>query len=158
MKSVLCFGSPTYCKSRFQLANANDEDNYLCLTNLHDLSDRPLDRNTHVVSIHKSPQWADRTEERNLILGVLTAGAYLLSHPRSALVYRFSFTIGLFVDNKNFLQNGSLRRAADNMRDFIHGAYFLRYNDPLPGQRIRISIYRSVYDSHLSDLPSLTSR
>lgn len=42
--------------SRFQLANPNDKNShehvhYLCLSNLHDLSDRPLDRNTHVVSI-----------------------------------------------------------------------------------------------------------
>ena len=44
--------------SRFQLADANDEDNheyeyvyYLCATNLHDLSDHSLDRNYRVVSI-----------------------------------------------------------------------------------------------------------
>ena len=118
--------------SRFQLANANDENNheyayYLCLTNLHD-------RTTHVVSIPESPRW----EYRNLILGEATAGAYVLHHPYSVLVYRFSFFIGLSVDNKNFLQDGSLRHAANYMRDFIYYVYSLHYS--LPGQRIRINI------------------
>ena len=92
--------------SRFQLADANNEDNheyvyYLCLTNLHDLSDCPLDRNTHVVSIPKSPQWQHRTEQYTLITSEATRAAYVLHHPYSVLVYRFSFVHGRSSDNEN---------------------------------------------------------
>ena len=131
--------------SRFQLADANNEDNheyvyYLCLTNLHDLLDRPLDRNTHVVSIPESPRWEDRTVKHNLITSEATRASYVLNHSYSVLVYRFSFIIRRSDDNEDYLRDGTLRRAASNMRDFIYYVYSLHYDDPLPGQRIRINI------------------
>ena len=131
--------------SRFQFADANNEDNheyvyYLCATNLHDLSDRPLDRNTHVVSIPESPRWQDRTEQHTLITSESTRAAYVLHHPYSVLVYRFSFVHGRSSDNESYLRDGTLRRAAGNMRDFMYYVYSLHYDDPLPGQLIRINI------------------
>ena len=135
--------------SRFQLANANDEDNheyvyYLCLTNLHDISERPLDRSTHVISIPETPRWTDRTADRDIILGEVTAGAYVLTHPHRILVYCFSFTHGSSADNQRFLQDGSLIRAASNMRDFIYYVYSLHCDDPPPGQLIRIESIRKA--------------
>ena len=143
--------------SRFQLADANNEDNYeyiyyLCLTNLHDLSDRPLDRNTHVVSIPESPRWKDRTVQRNLITSEATRASYVLHHPYSVLVYRFSFIIGRSADNENYLHDGTLRCAASNMRDFVYYVYSLHYDDPLSGQRIRINIDQYLSYSCVPDL------
>ena len=86
-----------------------------------------------------------------------TAVEYVLNHPLSALVYRFSFVISLSVDNENFLRDGSLRRVANSKRDFVHYVYSLLYNDPLPGQLTHSIQFRPVHDPHLPDLPSSAS-
>ena len=108
---------------------------FITLTNLHDLSDRPLDRNTHVVSIPESPRWEDRTAQHSLITSEATRASYVLHHPYSVFVYRFSFVHGRSSDNES-----TLRHAASIMRDFIYYVYSLHYDDPLPGQRVRINI------------------
>ena len=56
----------------------------------------------------------------NLITSEATRASYVLHHPFSVLVYRFSFVIGRSADNENYLRDGTLRRAASNMRDFVY--------------------------------------
>ena len=94
--------------SRFQLADANNEDNheyvyYLCATNLHDLSDRPR---TSYPSLNHLDGIIVLTQH-SLITSETTRASYVLHHPYSVLVYRFSFVHGRSSDNESYLRDGT---------------------------------------------------